>query len=164
MVFTAIDINAIKVRIKKIVDAEILLVDTAKPKGKLREVKVGAPPNNNYKDLTHASLRITNSERWMEELHRGHAGITTILRVDLILTVHKEVSEAAEKEVDRFFQLLENQLYKFDQLDDPAAPGTDPLCHEFVLETTRRVPQFIGQEIDGFKTTMVIEIHPHDPA
>lgn len=163
MVFTAIDIDKVKVRIKEIIDADILLVDKEKPKGKLRTVKVGAPPNNDYKDQTHPALRITNAERLMEEVHRGHAGITTKLRIELILTVHEDVSEKAEKESDRFFKLLEEQLYKFAHLEKPS-DSTDPLCKEFVLETTRRVPQSVGQEIDGFKATMAIEIHPHDPA
>ena len=164
MVYTAIDNNAVKVRIKKIIDATTTLVDKDNPKGKLREVRVGAPPNNDYKDLHHPALVITNSERWMEESHRGHAGVTTMVRYDIILIVHQEVSESAEKEVDRFFKLIEEQLYKFDHLDDPATPGTDPQAREFILETTRRIPQFIGQEIDGFKSTMTVEILPHDPA
>lgn len=167
MVYTAIDNNANKVRIKAIIDTEINLVDKDNPKDKLREVRVGAPPNNDYKDLHHPALTITNSERWMEEQRRGpvkdriKSSVTITVRYDLILTVHKEVSESAEKEVDRLFKLIEERLYKFDNLQKPT-DGTDPLCNSLILETTRRIPQFVGQEIDGFKSTLTVEILTHD--
>ena len=167
MPFTAIDNNAIKVRIKKIIDTEIKLVDPTNTKDKLRTVLVGTPPNNDFKDQTHPALVITNSERWMEEKHRGTeqnrtmSSVSTIVRYDLVLTVHKEDSPDAEKEVDRLFKLIEERLYAFTNLQDPTG-GTDPLCNSILLETTRRIPQLQGQEIDGFKSTLLVEILPHD--
>ena len=167
MPYTAIDNNAIKVRVKKIIDTEIKLVDTANPKDKLRTVLVGTPPNNNFKDLNHPALVITNSERWMEEEHRGPekdraiTSISTIVRYDLILTVQKDDSIDAEKEVDRLFKLIEERLYQFTNLQKPA-DGLDPLCNSILLETTRRIPQLQGQEIDGFRSTLKVTIYPHD--
>lgn len=167
MPYTAIDNNEIKVRIKKIIDTEILLVDKKKPKTTIRTVLVGTPPNNNFKDLNHPALVITNSERWMEEKHRGEeanrtmSSVSTIVRYDLVLTVHKEDSIDAEKDVDKFFKLIEERLYQFTSLQDPT-DGTDPLCNSILLETTRRIPQLQGQEIDGFKSTLTVEILPHD--
>lgn len=167
MVYTAIDNNTVKVRVKAIIDTDTLLVDKDNPEDKLREVLVGAPPNNEYKDLHHPALVITNSERWMEEQRRGpviarvKTSVTATVRYDLILTVHKEESHDAEKEVDRLFKLIEERLYKFDNLQNPVG-GTDPLCNSLILETIRRIPQFIGQEIDGFKATLAVEILPQD--
>lgn len=168
MVYTAIDNNAVKVRIKLIIDSTTTLVNKTTPsKSLLRQVRVGAPPNNEYKDLNHPALVITNAERWMEEQRRGpviaraKSSVSTVVRYDIILVVHKEVSESAEKEVDRLFKLIEEQLYKFDNLQKPV-DGTDPLCNSLILETTRRIPQFVGQEIDGFKATLSVEILPND--
>lgn len=168
MVYTAIDNNAVKVRIKLIIDSTTTLVDKDNPKKTLlREVTVGAPPNNEYKDLHHPALVITNSERWMEEQRRGpviaraKTSVSTVVRYDLILTVHEEESRDAEKKVDNLFKLIEEQLYKFDNLQNPTG-GVDPLCNSLILETTRRIPQFVGQEIDGFKATLAVEILPND--
>ena len=167
MPYSAIDNNAIKVRVKKIIDTEILLVDKDNPKDKLRTVLVGTPPNNDFKDQIHPALVITNSERWMEESHRGveinrtMTSIGTIVRYDLILTVQKDDSIDAEKEVDRLFKLIEERLYQFTNLQNPTG-GTDPLCNSILLETTRRIPQLQGQEIDGFRSTLKVTIYPHD--
>lgn len=167
MVYTAIDNNAIKVRIKLIIDKDLKLVDKDNPDDKLREVKVGAPPNNDYKDLHHPALIITNSERWMEQKKRGtvqartKSSVTVIVRYDLVLTVHKDESKDAEKEVDRLTKLIEERLYQFDNLQNPT-DGTDPLCQEILLENFRRIPQFTGQEIDGFRASLVVTIYPHD--
>lgn len=168
MVYTAIDNNAVKIRIKEIIDATTTLVDKAAPsKSLLRLVQVGAPHNNNYEDLTHPALVITNAERWMEEQRRGpvigraKTSISTVVRYDLILTVHEEESQDAEKKADSFFKLIEEQLYKFDNLQKPS-DGTDPLSNSLLLETIRRIPQFVGQEIDGFKATLAVEILPND--
>ena len=167
MPFTAIDNNANKVRIKAIIDKDTTLVDKANPAGKLRQVMVGTPPGDDYNDLNHPALVITNSDRWMEEKIRGPvigrkiSSIDVIVRYDLILTVHKDQSNEAEKEVDRFFKLLEEGLYKFANLQNPVG-GTDPLCDSIEFTVTQRIPQFKGQEIDGFKTTMTVTIKTHD--
>ncbi len=167
MVYTALDNNATKVRIKAIIDADTTLVDENNPKNKLRDVIVGVPPGDDYNDLNHPALVITNAERWMEEKIRGPviarviSSVDVIVRYDLILTVHKDQSNEAEKEVDRLFKLLEEALYKFANLQNPV-DGTDPLCDSIVFTTTQRIPQFKGQEIDGFKTTMTVTIKSHD--
>lgn len=167
MVFTAIDHNKIKVRIKAIIDLDTVLVDDDSPKGKIRQVLVGTPPNKDYKDLTHPAIVITNSERWMEEQNRGpvvankKTSVATTVRYDIILVVHNEDSNAAEKELDKFWPLLEQRLYDFATLRLP--PGdTDPLCKDILFENTRRIPQYQGQEIDGFRATLKVIIDPHD--
>lgn len=167
MVFAAIDNNKIKVRIKAIIDLDTALVDDTAPKGKIREVLVGTPPNKDYKDLTHPAIVITNSERWMEEQNRGpvitnkKTSVATTVRYDIILVVHNEDSNAAEKELDKFWPLLEQRLYDFATLRLP--PGlTDPLCKDILFENVRRIPQYQGQEIDGFRATLKIIIDPHD--
>lgn len=166
MTIVAIDNNKIKVRIKDILEADAAFFDKNNPKGKVREVIVGTPPNKNYKDLHHPALVITNSERWMEEQNRGpviankKSSVATIVRYDLILTVHNEDSNAAEKELDRLWPLLEQRLYDFSTLETVAL--ADPLCKDILFENTRRIPQYQGQEIDGFRATLKVIIDPHD--
>jgi len=167
MVFAAILPNTIKTRIKDIIDADTALVDKTDPKNKIRQVLVGTPPNKEYKDLTHPAIVITNSERWMEEKNRGpvvankKTSVATTIRFDIILVVHMEDSNAAEKEVDRFWPLLEQRLYDFATLRK-ASDGTDPLCKDILIENVRRIPQMQGQELDGFTATLTVMIDPHD--
>lgn len=166
MTIVAVDPNKLKTRIKSIIDGDIKLVDSTKPKDKIRTVLVGTPPNKEYKDLHHPAIVITNSERWMEEKNRGpvidnkKSSVAVTIRFDIILVVHMEDSNAAEKEVDRFWPLLEQRLYDFATLRN--IDGTDPLCKDILLENTRRIPQMQGQELDGFTATLTVIIDPHD--
>jgi len=167
LVFTAIDNNKNKVRIKKIIDLDTALVDKDNPDGKLRSVLVGTPPNRDYKDQHHPALVITNSERWMEERNRGpvitnkKSSVAVTVRYDFILTVHMDDANAAEKEVDRLWPLIEQRMYDFATLRLP--PGlTDPLCKDILFTPIRRIPQMEGQEIDGFRATLEVLIDPHD--
>lgn len=167
MAIVAIDNNKIKTRIKNILEVAGSFFDKDSPKGKVRQILVGTPPNKDYKDLTHPALVITNSERWMEETNRGpvvankKTSVATTVRYDLILTVQMEDSNAAEKEVDRLWILLEQRLYDFATLRKPS-DDTDPLCKDILFTPIRRIPQFQGQEIDGFRATLEVLIDPHD--
>ena len=167
MVFTAIDHNLFKTRIKAIIDGDIKLVDKDNPsKSLLRQVIVGTPPNKDYANLSHPALVITNSERWMEEKHRGpdsaagaRSSVETVIRYDCILTVQMDNSNEAEKEVDRFWKLFEERMYQFVTLELPA--GGSPLCKDIIFEVIRRIPQLEGQEIDGFIATLTILVDPN---
>ena len=164
MTIVAIDHNAIKTRIKDIIEADTTNLFGA-DKAKIRQVVVGTPPNKDYKDLNHPAIVITNSERWMEESNRGpvisnsKSSVRTIVRYDLILVVHTDDAPEAEKEVDRLFKLLEQRLYDFATLRNTG--GTDPLCKDILFEIIRRIPQMQGQEIDGFIATLRVEIDPN---
>lgn len=167
MAIVAIDHNKNKVRIKDILEADSNFFDKTAPEGKVRQIIVGTPPNKDYKDLHHPALIITNSERWMEEQNRGpvvankKTSVATTVRYDIILTTQNEDSNAAEKELDRLWPLLEQRLYDFATLRK-ASDGTDPLCKDILFENTRRIPQYQGQEIDGFRATLKVLIDPHD--
>lgn len=165
MTIVAIDNQAIKVRIKDIIEADADLVDPdKKDKTKLRTVLVGTPPNKDYKDLTHPALVITNAERWMEEKNRGpiianvKTSVAAIVRYELILTVQADDSNAAEKDVDRLWKLIEERMYDFTTLRTTG--NLDPLCKDILFEIVRRIPQMEGQEIDGFRATLKVEIDP----
>lgn len=164
MTIVAIDHNAIKTRIKDIIEAETTNL-FGPDKKKIREVVVGTPPNKDYKDLNHPAIVITNSERWMEERPRGpvisnqKSSVAATVRYDIILTVHMDDSNEAEKEVDRLWKLLEERLYDFSTLRK--TDNTDPLCKDILFETVRRIPQMQGQEIDGFRATLSITVDPN---
>lgn len=167
MTIISIDNNKIKTRIKDILEADPLFFNAANPKGLVRQIVVGTPPNKDYTDLNHPALVITNAERWMDESNRGvivanqKTSVAAVVRYDIILTVHNEDSNAAEKEVDRFWPLLEQRIYDFTTLRK-ASDDTDPLCKDLIFENIRRIPQLEGQEIDGFKATLKLIIDPHD--
>lgn len=166
MVFVAIDHNKFKTRIKEIIEGTTTLFDVANPsKSLLRQVIVGTPPNKDYHDLNHPALVITNSERWMEERHRGpdvanaRSSVQTTIRYDILLLVQMDDSNEAEKEVDRFWKAFEERMYNFLTLEQVA--GGDPLCKDIIFEKTRRIPQLEGQEIDGFISTIQILVDPN---
>lgn len=165
MTIVSIDSNDFKVRIKNILEADAIFFDAANPKGKVREILVGTPPNKDYKDLHHPALVITDNERWMEEKHRGpdngtvRTSVETILRYDIILVVQNEDAPAAEKEYNRLWKLLEQSLYDHITLEAPG--GGDPLCKDILFEFARRIPQMQGQEIDGFKATLKVLVDPN---
>ncbi len=156
------DSNLTKTRIKAILDADPLLV--GKTKDFIRTVLVGTPPNKDYADLNHPAIVITNAERWMEEKHRGpdvgtvRSSVALTARYDIILVVQMDDYNEAEKEVDRFWVLLEKRLYDFITLELPT--GGSPLCKDIIFERTRRIPQLEGQEIDGFIATLTVLVDP----
>jgi len=164
MTIVSIDNQKIKKRVKAIIEDDTTLF--GKDAAKIRQVIVGTPPNQEYRDLHHPAIVITNSERWMEEENRGpvvnnqKTSVKAIARYDIILTVQMEDSNKAEAEIDRLWILFEQQLYKFATLRNPTG-GLDPLCEDILLENTRRIPQFQGSEIDGFKSTLKVLINPN---
>lgn len=164
MTIVAVDNNKIKTRIKDVLEGDSTLF--GKDKSKIREIVVGTPPNKDYNDLSHPALVVTNSERWMEESNRGpvidneKTSVRATVRYDIILTVHMDDSNAAEKEIDRLWILFEQRLYKFATLRK--IDGTDPLCKDILIEYVRRFPQMQGQEIDGFRATLAVLLDPSE--
>jgi len=165
MTIIAIDSNNFKVRIKALLEADTAFFDAANPKGKVREVRVGTPPNKDYKDLHHPAVVITDNERWMEEKHRGpdsgtvRTSVETTIRFDIVLVVQNEDAPAAEKEYNRLWKVLEETLY--DHITLEAVGGGSPLCKDILFEHTRRIPQMQGQEIDGFIGTLKVLVDPN---
>lgn len=165
MTIVAIDSNDHKVRIKAILEADSAFFDKTAPKGKVRQVLVGTPPNKDYNDLSHPAVVITDNERWMEEKHRGpdsgtvRTSVETTLRYDIILTVQNEDAPAAEKEYNRLWKILEETLYDHITLEQPG--GGDPLCKDLIFEVTRRMPQYQGMEIDGFRAVLKVLVDPN---
>lgn len=161
---TGFDNQAIKTRIKEIIEADKDLYDPKGVDGKIATVYIGFPKNKNINAISptpycvitnHVSL--LKIDPYSQVVNNSWKSKKNFLKLLLIVVDRQDSGETVEKSLDGIMQKLINRLDCFVDLRKPS-DGTDAKAKQSICTEVSAMSagQYQGKATDGFAVTFEV--------